>query len=346
MSTSEQLERETEEERTRISDTLDELRARMTPGHVVDRLVDYATDSSGGMFFRNLRQQAVDNPVPVALVGAGIAWLALAGRGHDPANGAKSSNFASAADKLGAAKENVADRIHEAAGSASDTASKWSDQARSAAAGLGPRGQATASGLNDAARETAGSVVDRVSSAYAGASEFAGDSTSRVQGAARSAADSAADAASNTYAAATEQARRAGEKFQQSASDIGGKVSAGGRSILDFFYEQPLVLVGLGLAIGAAVGAASSSTEAEDELMGERSDALKEDAATLAQDQLEKGQAVAGRAWESATDEAERQGLVASSEGTGASRTGSGTNDTATLVPSTETRREDETSER
>src|SRR3981081_2178091 len=83
MSTSEQFERETEEERARISETLEELRARMTPGHVVDRLVDYATDSSGGMFFRNLRQQAVDNPVPVALVGAGIAWLAISGRQRD-----------------------------------------------------------------------------------------------------------------------------------------------------------------------------------------------------------------------------------------------------------------------
>ena len=80
MSTSEQLERETEEERARISETLDELRGLMTPGHVVDRLVDYASDASGGMFFRNLRQQAVDNPIPVALVGAGLGWLALAGR--------------------------------------------------------------------------------------------------------------------------------------------------------------------------------------------------------------------------------------------------------------------------
>src|SRR5258706_3265740 len=80
MSTSEQLERETEKARARISETLDELRAQMTPGHVVDRLVDYATDTSGGMFFRNLRQQAVDNPVPVALVGVGLAWLALSRR--------------------------------------------------------------------------------------------------------------------------------------------------------------------------------------------------------------------------------------------------------------------------
>ena len=67
MSTSEQLERETEEERARISETLDELRARMTPGHVVDRLVDYATDSSGGMFFRMLNSSRHTCIAPCAI---------------------------------------------------------------------------------------------------------------------------------------------------------------------------------------------------------------------------------------------------------------------------------------
>src|SRR2546423_9260365 len=108
MSNSEQLERETEEERARISDTLDELRARMTPGHVVDRLVDYASDASGGMFFRNLRQQAVDHPVPVALVGAGLGWLALAGPRRGSPSRMRPGNFLSrTADKIGAAGEMV-----------------------------------------------------------------------------------------------------------------------------------------------------------------------------------------------------------------------------------------------
>src|SRR5882757_10021284 len=102
MSTSEQLERETEEERARISATLEELRARMTPGHVVDRLVDYATESSGGMFFRNLRQQAVDNPLPVALVGAGLGWLAMAGRRHGSTSRMR-SDLSRATDKIGEA---------------------------------------------------------------------------------------------------------------------------------------------------------------------------------------------------------------------------------------------------
>jgi ElaB/YqjD/DUF883 family membrane-anchored ribosome-binding protein len=314
MSTSQQLERETEEERARISETLDELRARMTPGHVVDRLVDYATDSSGGMFFRNLRQQAVENPVPVALVGAGLAWLAIAGRRRDSTNRTSADSLVSRTnDKISGAGEGMADRARHAADIGLDTASKWTDQARSAAADLGQRGKTTASKLQDTARETADSVTNTASSTYAAASELAGAATSRAQGAARSAIDSVAETASTTYGAAADQARRAGDKLQNSASDMRGKVAASGRSIMDFVYEQPLVVVGLGLAIGAAIGAASPSTEAEDELMGETSDAVKKETSELAKEQLQKGQEVAERVLQSAGEEAEKQGSVSSS---------------------------------
>src|SRR2546430_17435755 len=75
MTYSEQLERETESCRRQLADTLDELRARMTPGEVVDQLVDYAKDTTGGLFFQNLRQQVANNPLPVPLMSAGFAWL-------------------------------------------------------------------------------------------------------------------------------------------------------------------------------------------------------------------------------------------------------------------------------
>jgi ElaB/YqjD/DUF883 family membrane-anchored ribosome-binding protein len=263
MSNIEQLERETEQERARIAETLEELRARITPGRVVDQLVDYASDSSGGMFFRNLRRQAVDNPIPVALVSTGLAWLALSGR---------------------------------------------RDQARSAAADLARRGK-------DAARETADAAADKASSGYAAASELGKDATSRAQAAAQSAMDAVGENASATYDAAADRARRAGDKLQESASQMRGKVAATSRNIMDFVYEQPLVLVGLGVAIGAAIGAASPSTAAERELMGETSDAVKEKATGLAREQMQKGQAVAEQAWQSARQEAEKQGLGSASEG-------------------------------
>src|SRR5205085_10955548 len=77
---SERLRRETEQTRAQVAETLEELRIRITPGQVVDQLDDYAGDSGAGEFFRNLGRQAVNNPLPVALMGAGLAWLMLGGK--------------------------------------------------------------------------------------------------------------------------------------------------------------------------------------------------------------------------------------------------------------------------
>lgn len=50
----EQLERETHQVRARLTETLEELRARMTPGQIVDQLTDYAREGLAAKFFRNL----------------------------------------------------------------------------------------------------------------------------------------------------------------------------------------------------------------------------------------------------------------------------------------------------
>ena len=92
MATSEQLEREAEATRAQIAATLDELRGRMSPGQMVDELVDYARDNGGAEFFRNFGRQVVDNPVPVTLVGAGLAWLMMAGRGGPSRRGGASGD--------------------------------------------------------------------------------------------------------------------------------------------------------------------------------------------------------------------------------------------------------------
>ena len=62
MTTSEQLERETEMTRAEIVGALTELRERMTPGRIVDEAFDFARDGRAGQFVRNLGRQAADNP--------------------------------------------------------------------------------------------------------------------------------------------------------------------------------------------------------------------------------------------------------------------------------------------
>src|ERR1700747_1599218 len=77
-SQSEQFEREAEETRWRLAGTLEELRDRMTPGRVVDQVVDYTRDGPAAELLRNLGREVRENPMPLVLIGIGCAWLMLA----------------------------------------------------------------------------------------------------------------------------------------------------------------------------------------------------------------------------------------------------------------------------
>jgi len=94
-----EIEREVEQTRSQVSSTLDELRTKLKPSHMVDEVVGEAVDwvkgSGGAAFARNLGAAVRDNPLPVALIGAGLAWLLLSGGRSDaappPAAGRSSS---------------------------------------------------------------------------------------------------------------------------------------------------------------------------------------------------------------------------------------------------------------
>jgi hypothetical protein len=166
-----QLEQEAEQARAEIAGTLDELRGVLSPGQVFDQVVDYARDSGAGEMMRNLGHDLRANPLPLALVGAGVAWLMM---------------------------------------------------------GKAPRRTVPA----DSAGDRAGS-----------------------------AATAAAEMASSAYAGAAEGLRSAGEQVRVTAE--------AGRGLVDLVKDQPLVLAGLGLALGAALGASLPATETEDRLIGE-----------------------------------------------------------------------------
>jgi hypothetical protein len=181
MTHAEQLERETEQARAEIANTLDELRSRMTPGHVLDQLTDRINTGATAAFARNLRDQAVNNPLPVALISTGLAWLMLGRRG--------------ASDVGEMADSQTADTLRDTA---------------------------------DPARQAAGQAADTIQDG-AGA---VGETMRRT-------------------AAAT---RTAGQRTLQSGS-----------ALIDVCREQPLVLAGLGIAMGAIIGALLPASEAAKE---------------------------------------------------------------------------------
>lgn len=70
----EQLEQQIARTRAEIDVTLDAIQEKLSPGRLLDQVMDY-TKENGGAFAGNLGRSVRDNPVPVALLGIGLGWL-------------------------------------------------------------------------------------------------------------------------------------------------------------------------------------------------------------------------------------------------------------------------------
>jgi hypothetical protein len=80
----EEIERDLSGTRARLGATADALRRKLVPGAMADRAVSYAKGTGGAEFGRNLAGTVRGTPVPVVLLGVGLAWLMLADwRGRD-----------------------------------------------------------------------------------------------------------------------------------------------------------------------------------------------------------------------------------------------------------------------
>lgn len=174
--TSAELEREVEEARGRIDQTVEALKDKMQPREVFDE----ATKMMGGASNKVLTtavEQLRENPIPIALIGLGVAWLAISqtrrpgvrgaaayqGSGYYPtyegydedetlrakvkakADAAKAKLSASA-DK---AKAKLADAQHQAADGVSQARSKVGEYAHLAQDKAGEYGRAARRRFDD-----------------------------------------------------------------------------------------------------------------------------------------------------------------------------------------------------
>jgi hypothetical protein len=85
----EQIQRDIRQTRTEMSETLDAIRDKFSPGQLLDQALTYFKSSNSGdgtgvgeaasQWASNLGDTIKQNPVPVALIGAGLAWLMMGG---------------------------------------------------------------------------------------------------------------------------------------------------------------------------------------------------------------------------------------------------------------------------
>jgi hypothetical protein len=85
--TTAELEHDAEMARARVADTAESIRNRMTPGQLIDEFSGLFSGGDGAAALGNLKAQVRDNPLPLTLIGTGLAWLML---GNAPATNSTS----------------------------------------------------------------------------------------------------------------------------------------------------------------------------------------------------------------------------------------------------------------
>lgn len=171
----EEIEREIEATRAEVDRTAEALKDKMSPGQLMDEVMRSFKGSGGGEMMQNLGTRVKDNPLPLAMIGAGMAWLMMdsgkssrsdgyAGvapepRSYDPYGGA--DVYATEIDVVAvdvdgsSPKDKVKDGLHSAKDKASSAAGSVKDKASSALHSTKDKASSAASNVSDKASSAA-----------------------------------------------------------------------------------------------------------------------------------------------------------------------------------------------
>jgi ElaB/YqjD/DUF883 family membrane-anchored ribosome-binding protein len=285
-----EIEGEVQQSRAEIEHTLDAIQERLSPGQMVDQALGYFRGGRGVDFARNLGDSIAANPIPVALVGLGVAWMMFSSQRSTRDDDRRGAGYWE--DDLDAVEEHYAGFAEE---------EQYTGFAEADLGYLGPEAE-TGEGFGAHLKEAGQSVKSKM----AGLGERARDAGERVRHAgerARSASEHARDRFGRARAGVAERAHEAGERVRHH----GYRAKQGMLRTLD---EQPLVLGAIGLAIGAALGAALPPTRTEDEVMGETRDEVLRRATRAGREQAAKVREAASAVAAAAREEAGKQGLT------------------------------------
>ena len=306
LSTARDYEKEAERTRRRLAENLDEFSDRLMPGQVFDEMLTYSR-AAGGTFLRAFSNTMRENPVPSLLIGVGCimflsekmglrprAWGE--GRVSDSAGRMTGSARASArlaAASAGSSRRSAVEAVRRQTSSAADTVA---DTMKQTAATVGE----AVAGATDAARGTVHDMRDQASRAVEQMRRGAQNVAGTMKETAASVRDAAAEVARGTASSARETAAtmsgRVADTADRTRRQAADAIRQGRENAATFISEQPLLCAAIGVAVGAALASMLPSTEAENQLMGEASDAVKGTAGQVGSDALEGAKNVASKA--------------------------------------------------
>lgn len=136
----EDAEREVEASRDELDRTMEALKERMTPGQLLDEAMR-TMGGAGNQILARFVDQAKENPMPLAVMGVGLAWLMTSNRRASAASGSRGYEPRSFAPVGEAGADDgggpgIGERMHDVADRASGAAASAREKIGDAAAGV------------------------------------------------------------------------------------------------------------------------------------------------------------------------------------------------------------------
>jgi hypothetical protein len=252
--------------RARMQSTLEAIKQDLSPGQMVDQVLHSVRDGRAhdvaSSAVHSVGAMVKANPLPAAVVGIGLVWLAASSRKSASSGASSSSSSSSLSSSTGSG---VSSR---AAIGADDRAMQReltleprdveSEGAWSSASGTSASGESSGVGAAGEAESRMEHAKERVSHMAHGARAKVHDARAKVSGAAHGAATRAKGVAHTASTKVTSGALRARDATVRT------------------YGEQPLVLGAIAVGVGALLGALLPSTQREDELLGAQRDRVKQ----------------------------------------------------------------------
>jgi hypothetical protein len=278
-----ELRRDAERTRTQLTGTVDELRTQVadTASHIKDAVAPSAIKRQVSEYVResrenivqNLQRRARENPLQAVAIGAGLAYPVWNLMRAIPAPllliGAGLALSRSTA---------VQDATDRTIAQVRESVSEASDVARTS--------------MHDA-RDTAGSMLDRATGALSAAKE-------RV-------VEAVSSSSKQTAYTATAGAEKASNAMNAAGESVSGLATKTKDALAETYEQNPLLIAGIGLAVGALIASALPATTAENRMFGDTSEKLRRRASEAAAQGLDAAKDMAS----DVVDAAGQQGLSA-----------------------------------
>ena len=261
------VEREIARTRGELTLTLAALERKLAARYLIDEGLNMFKDTLGEDYGLHRGLEIVrNNPVPIALIGIGAAWLL-----------ATNTN---AVDRI-ARDERIQTARRRMTDLASDIGNRAGEMATSAAQRIGIAGNGAGNGADRPLGHTGNPMIDQPGAGMS-SDGWVHEVSDRAQGVLQSARDSSS-------------------AMLDRASESAGRIA---NQVTDTFERHPLLIGAIGLMAGALIAALLPPSRTEDELFGPTRDELWNKAEEAGQETVSRVRDVALRAADAAADAA------------------------------------------